>query len=316
VTARAKPAAPLSLKWRYPLDRPAILGAVMLAPAVIYILVLVAAPLVLAIAYSVSDVKVGDQSLDFVGLRNFRNVWHDPVFQESLKNTVIFTLVSQALVIVLANILALALTTEFRGKWIVRFLILLPWTTPIALGAIAWLWLLDSIFSPIDWTLREVGLLGPGTLLGPANNLFWLAKGDLARISVIIVHVWRMLPLATVILLAGLTSIPQDIKDAAAVDGAGFWRQLFQITIPLTAPIIAVAVLFGVIFTFTDMTVVYVLTRGGPVNSTQVLASWAFIRGIQGGDLAQGSAIAIFFLPVLVAVAVIVLRLARRTEVR
>src|SRR5690349_8868243 len=149
----------------------------MLAPAVIYILALVAAPLVLAIAYSVSDVKVGDQSLDFVGLRNFRNVWHDPVFRESLKNTVIFTLVSQALVIVLAKILALALTSDFRGKWIVRFLILLPWTTPIALGAVAWLWLLDSIFSPVDWTLRQIGLLGPGTLLGPANNLFWLAKG-------------------------------------------------------------------------------------------------------------------------------------------
>src|SRR5262249_33498381 len=160
------------------------------------------------------------------------------------------------LVLILAKILALALTADFRGKWLLRFFILLPWTTPIALGAVAWLWLLDSIFSPIDWTLRQAGLLGPHTLLGPANNLFWLGKADLARASVIAVHVWRMLPLATVILLAGLTSIPQDLKDAAAVDGAGFWRQLFQITIPLTAPIMAVALLFGMIFTFTDMTVV------------------------------------------------------------
>src|SRR5438067_3182932 len=287
----------------------------MLAPAVLYIVALVGLPLVLAIAYSVSDIKVGHQALDFVGLRNFRNVWHDHVFREALKNTILFTVVSQVLVLVLAKILALAPVADFRGKWFFRFLILLPWTTPIALGAIAWLWLLDSIFSPIDWVLRDVGLLGPGKLLGPANNLFWLAKADLARASVVIVHVWRMLPLATVILLAGLTSIPQDIKDAAAVDGAGFWRQLFQITIPLTAPIMAVAVLFGAIFTFTDMTVVYVLTKGGPINSTQVLASWAFLRGIQGGDLAQGAAIALFFLPVLAVVAVVVLRLARRIEV-
>ena len=124
-----------------------------------------------------------------------------------------------------------------------------------------------------------------------------------------------MLPLATVILLAGLTAIPQDVKDAADIDGAGFLRQLFYIRIPLLLPIMAVAVLYGIVFTFTDMTVVYILTRGGPINGTQVLASWAYFKGIEGGDLAQGAAIALFLLPVLVGVAALMLRLARRTEV-
>ncbi|MBI4636950.1 MAG: sugar ABC transporter permease, partial [Candidatus Rokubacteria bacterium] len=133
--------------------------------------------------------------------------------------------------------------------------------------------------------------------------------------SVIAVHVWRLLPLATVILLAGLTSIPQDIHDAAAVDGAGFWRHLFQINVPLLLPIITVAMLFGVVFTFTDMIVIYMLTRGGPYDTTQVLASLAFFTGIDGGDLAEGAAISLFLFPVLVAAAFVFLRLARRAEV-
>jgi multiple sugar transport system permease protein len=133
--------------------------------------------------------------------------------------------------------------------------------------------------------------------------------------SIIIVQIWRIVPLATVIILAGLTSIPQDIHDAAAVDGAGFWRHLFQITFPLLMPITLVAVLFGAIFTFTDLIVVFVLTRGGPYDTTQVLASWAFFTGIQGGDLAGGAAVSLFLFPVLVAVAIVFLMLARRAEV-
>jgi multiple sugar transport system permease protein len=129
------------------------------------------------------------------------------------------------------------------------------------------------------------------------------------------VHVWRLLPLATVILLAGLSSIPQDIHDAAAVDGAGFWRHHVQITLPLVTPIMTVAVLFGFVFAFTDMIVIYVLTRGGPYNSTQVLTSLAFFTGIDGGDLAEGAAISLFLFPLLLAVAIILLRLARRAEV-
>jgi multiple sugar transport system permease protein len=133
--------------------------------------------------------------------------------------------------------------------------------------------------------------------------------------SIIIVQIWRIVPLATVIILAGLSSIPNDIHDAAAMDGAGFWRRTFQITFPLVMPITLVAVLFGVIFTFTDLIVVFVLTRGGPYDQTQVLATWAFFTGIQGGDLAGGAAISLFLFPVLVAVAILFLTVARRTEV-
>ena len=143
----------------------------------------------------------------------------------------------------------------------------------------------------------------------------WLGQPTLARASIIIVNVWRILPLATVIILAGLSSIPQDIHDAAEVDGAGFWRHHFQITMPLILPITLVALLFGIIFTFTDMIVVFVLTRGGPYDTTQVIASWAYFTGIQGGDLAGGAAISLFLFPVLAGVAILFLWLARHAEV-
>ena len=145
--------------------------------------------------------------------------------------------------------------------------------------------------------------------------MLWLGQPRLALASVIIVHTWRIVPLAAVILMAGMLAIPTEIRDASDIDGAGFWRRTFEIEIPLMAPIIGVAVLFGVILSVTDMTVVHVLTRGGPTNYTQVLASWAFYKGIEGGDLAQGAGTALFLLPVLVAVAALILRFARRREV-
>jgi multiple sugar transport system permease protein len=134
-------------------------------------------------------------------------------------------------------------------------------------------------------------------------------------ISIITVQVWRMLPLATVIILAGLASIPHDVHEAAEMDGAGFWRHLLEITLPLVMPVALIALLFGIVFTFTDLIVVYVLTRGGPYDTTQVLATWAYFTGIQGGDLAGGAAISLFLFPVLAAVAIVFLRFARRAEI-
>lgn len=290
-------------------DREGVLARLMLLPAIVYIVALVAVPFVVAIAYSFSDVTAGDPSFDWVGLENYRANWEDPVFGRTLWNTFLFTGVTMVLTVVLANILATLLTADFHGKWVVRFLVLLPWTTPAALGAIAWLFMLDSLLSPIDWILWQVGLLEDG------RHMVWLGKSGLAKASVIGVQVWRLVPLAAVIIMAGQTAIPDDIKDAAAVDGAGFWRRLWEVTIPLTLPVIAVAVLFGAIITFTDMSLVRVLTNGGPVNQTHVLASWAYVKGIDGGNLAQGAAVAVFLLPLLLAATIAILRAIRRWEV-
>jgi multiple sugar transport system permease protein len=281
----------------------------MLAPAILYIVLLVGFPFLLSLYYSLSSATVASREVHFVGLENFRRIVESSTFWLSLKNVIVITIVSQFFVMVFANILATALLIDFRGKWLVRLLILLPWVAPISLGSIGWLWIFDSIYSVINWTARWAGLLGPN------EWPIWLGEPNLARASIIIVNVWRILPLATVIILAGLSSIPQDIHDAAEVDGAGFWRHHFQITTPLILPITLVALLFGIIFTFTDLIVVFVLTRGGPYDTTQVIASWAYFTGIQGGDLAGGAAISLFLFPVLAGVAILFLWFARRTEV-
>jgi multiple sugar transport system permease protein len=288
-------------------DREGLLAQVFLLPTVVYIIGLVGIPFFLALAYSFSDVTAGDPSYNWVGARNYIRIFHDPVFWTSFKNTLIFTAISMVLIVVFGKILANILMANFKGKWLVRFLVLLPWTTPVSLSAVSWLWLLDSIYSPIDYVLRSVGLI--------SGHEYYLGRPHLAMASIIAVEVWRLVPLAAVIIMAGLIAIPEDINEQAQVDGAGFWRRFFEITVPMSLPVIAVAGLFGAIFTATDMTVVYVLTRGGPNNATQVLSSWAYFKGIEGSDIAQGAAIALFLFPLLLFAAVAILRAVRRMEV-
>jgi multiple sugar transport system permease protein len=285
------------------------LGPLMLLPAILYVLALVGVPFVLAFIYAVGDVKVGSTGYHFVGLQNFRSVLESPTFRRALTNSFLFTIISQILVMVGGNILALTLKDAFRGRRLFRFLILLPWVAPVSIGSIGWKWILDSLYSVINWVLVSLHLVKP------LDVPMWLGQPTLAMISVILVHTWHVLPFATVILLAGWTSIPRDIPEAAAVDGAGYFRTLFQITLPMLLPIINVALLFGVIFTFTDMTVIYILTRGGPYDTTQVLPSLAFFTGILGSDLAEGAAISLFLVPLLGVVAWLMLRTASRAEV-
>jgi len=285
------------------------LGVVMLAPAVVYITLLVALPFLLALFLSLTNSSAGSLEFSFVGLRNFQSVIANPVFQRSLRNTFVFTFVSQLAVMVLGNVLARALMKSFRGKAVARFLILMPWAAPISLATLGWLWIFDSTFSVINWLLKVAGWLGPG------QWYYWLGDPTLGMVAIITVHVWRMLPFSTVILLAGLTSIPNEVHEAADLDGAGPLGKTIWITIPMMLPILTVALLFGVVFTFTDMSVVYLLTRGGPYNSTHVLASLAFQDGVLGGDVGRGASVAIFLLPVLVVLAVTMLRVSRRAEV-
>lgn len=285
------------------------LGVAMLAPAVLYIALLVALPFLLAVFLSLTNSSAGSLQFSFVGLRNFESVVANRVFQQSLRNTFVFTFISQLVVIVLGNVLARALMKSFLGRSLARFLILMPWAAPISLATLGWLWIFDSTFSVINWLLKVAGWLGPG------DWYYWLGDPTLGMIAIITIHVWRMLPFSTVILLAGLTAIPNEVREAAAIDGAGTLSRIFLVEVPMMRPILTVAVLFGVVFTFTDMSVVYLLTRGGPFNSTHVLASLAFQDGVLGGDVGRGAAVAIFLVPVLVVLAIVMLRSARTAEV-
>jgi len=281
----------------------------MFGPAVLYIVLLIGAPFALAIFYAFSDARIGSTTLHFVGLENFRSILQSPSFRKALQNSIVFTICAQAIVVVCSTMLSIALEKKFRGRGLLRLLILLPWVAPVSLGSIGWKWILDSIYSVITWVLVWLHFFKP------YSAPMWLGEPHLAMASVILVHCWRLIPFSTVVMLAGSSAIPKEIPEAAAIDGAGFWRTLFRIRIPMMLPIINVAVLFGTIFTFTDMTVVYILTAGGPFDSTQTLPSLAFATGIQGSDLAAGAAISLFLVPVLVVIAYLMLRMAHRAEV-
>jgi multiple sugar transport system permease protein len=300
-------------RWQRPhfsvLDRAEVLGPLFVAPAILYVLALVGVPFLLAVYYAVSAYTIYDPNYHFVGLRNILQIVQSAIFQRTLANTFIFTIASQVLGLILGKFGALLLLRPFPGRRIARALIILPWAVPVALATLAWKWMFDSLYSVINWMLVALGLVAPD------NVPQWLGDPTLAMVAVIIVNAWRFFPFAIVIFLAGITSIPQDVLDAATIDGAGFWRRNYQIIVPMIAPVILVGVIFGTVFTFTDLSIVYLLTDGGPMNATQVLGSLAFQVGILSGDVAHGAAICLFLFPFLLIGVILILRAARRREI-
>jgi multiple sugar transport system permease protein len=296
-------------RFRFILDRRDVLGSIFVAPAILYVLLLVGVPLLLAVYYSVSAFTIYNPSWRFVGLANFEQIVQNPVFLQTLGNTFIFTFGSQILGLILGKFGALLLLRPFPGRKIVRALIILPWAVPVALATVAWQWMFDSLYSVINWTLIALGII----TRSQAPN--WLGNQYLAMLSVIVVNAWRFFPFAIVIFLAGITAIPQDVLDAATIDGAGFWRRNYQIIVPMILPIVAVGLIFGIVFTFTDLSIVFLLTMGGPVSATSVLGFEGFQVGIISGDVSHGAAISLFMLPVLFVVVVLMLRFIRRREI-
>lgn len=307
--SRALPLA--ATRQRRPLgrwiEREGVLGYMLIAPAALYILALVAYPFVLALWFSLSDATVSNPNGSFIGLDNFKWAIQSDLFKTALKNTFLLTIGSEVAKAILGTILALLLMREFKGRRVARALILVPWAIPIAVGAIAWKWMFDSTYSVINWVLVNMHLVA-----APGPN--WLGELNWALASIILVNTWRGMPFTAIIVLAGLTSIPQEILEAAKVDGANFWRRWNDVMVPIMAPVLFIALLFSVVFTFTDMTVVWLLTKGGPDNGTHVLASLAFQLGIVSTALGRGAAISLFLFPVMLAGALWALNVLKRQE--
>jgi multiple sugar transport system permease protein len=291
-------------------ERQGVLASALISPAVIFVLALVGGPLALAIWLSFTNATTGLHG-KWVGLANFRHEWGNPAFQHAVWHTFLFTVISQAIVLVGAGLIAHALMKNFPGKWILRFVILLPWAAPIALSLMAWKWMFDTSYSILNWSLVHAHLYKP------LDVPQYLAQPRLAIGSVIVVHAWRILPFAVVIFLAGLASIPKEVDDAAAIDGATGFRKFWSVTLPLQLPIATVALLFGIVFTATDMAVVYILTQGGPPPSfsTEMVTTWSYKTAIESGSLGPGAAISLALLPVLAVVSIVMLLFARRREV-
>jgi multiple sugar transport system permease protein len=280
----------------------------LVSPALLYMLGLLGYPFFLALYFSISNASVEESVGTFVGLRNYANVIGDAQFQKALLDSFIFTFGSGIVKGILGTTLAFLLLRTFPARKVIRGFLMLPWTLPIALSVLSFKFgMFDPQFSVVNWVGAHLGLMH-----APYPN--WLGDPVNAMIAVMTVNIWRGFPFSAIIVLAGLTSIPPEIIDAARVDGANWWQRWQKVIVPMIAPILFVGLTFDIVFTFTDLSVVYLLTNGGPINATDTLPTLAFRTGVLGGDLARGSAIALFMLPLLVLMVVLMLRSLRRRD--
>ena len=261
-------------------------------PAGALLLVFLTYPLGLGTWLGFTDAKIGRPG-EWIGIENYEFLWGDDITRLALFNTLFYTIVASILKFFLGLWLAVLLNERIPFKSFFRAAILLPYIVPTALSAIAFWWMFDAQFSVISWVLTRMGLIhGYIDFLGDPWN---------ARFSVIAANVWRGVPFVAITLLAGLQTISPSLYEAAAIDGATGWHKFRYVTLPLLTPIIAVVMTFSVLFTFTDFQLIYVITRGGPLNATHLMATLSFQRGISGGALGEGAAIAIAMVPFLLA---------------
>lgn len=275
----------------------------MIAPAVLWLVFLVGYPFVLAIYLSLSNAFVGRPG-SFIGLKNFVDLSHTKIFQTTLGNSFFFTFSSVILKLLLGMSLALLLNQRLFGHKFFRAAILLPWVVPTALSTLGWKWMFDPTYSVINWVLVRTGL--------SATGIPWLAQPLWAKLSIIMVNTWRGVPFFAINILAGLKTIPRELYEAAEVDGAGPFTKFRRITLPLLKPVLATVLLFSTVMTISDFNIVYVLTRGGPMDSTHLLATLAYQTGLASGFLGKGAAISLFLFPVLTIVVYLQLKVMRR----
>ena len=268
------------------------LGLLFMVPAAVLLLVFLTYPLILGVWLGFTDTKIGRPGM-WIGLENYKFLWGDEVTRLALFNTLFYTVVASALKFALGLWLALLLNEKIPFKTFFRTVILLPYIVPTALSAIAFWWIYDAQFSVISWVLVKMGVI--------TTYIDFLGNPWNARLSTIAANVWRGVPFVAITLLAGLQTISPSLHEAAAIDGATGWQRFRHITLPLLTPIIAVVMTFSVLFTFTDFQLIYVLTRGGPLNATHLMATLSFQRAIPGGSLGEGAAIAIAMIPFLLA---------------
>jgi multiple sugar transport system permease protein len=290
--------------WRL-LENERLLAFLLLTPTVVLLALFIAYPFVMGVWLSLSSTSVGNPG-HFVGLRNFVRAWEDSIFRTAFWNTTFYTFWATIFKLTLGMWLALLLNRHFRGKRLVRASMLLPFIVPTVLSTFAWRWMFDPTFSVLNWLLYQTGAI--------VTKLPFLSDGMWAMWCAITVNTWRGMPFFAITLLAGLQTINPDLHEAASLDGANAWRRFWHVTWPLLKPVTIVVVVFSVIQTFSDFQLIYVLTGGGPANSTHLLATYAYQVGVATGLLGEGAAISLFMLPVLFIVVWIQLRYLRRLE--
>ncbi len=279
-------------------------GYLLMLPALLVLVAFLAYPFALGLYMSLTEWRVGGGPV-FIGLDNFVQNWQTPTFVLALNNTLLITVVTTLAKLGFGLGLALLLNQEFRGRRFVRAAILLPWIVPVVLTGQAWKWMFDPNLSALNWILRNLGLVAD-------RGIPWLVEANWALVSVMLVNTWRGIPFFAINFLAGLQTVPQELYEAAAIDGAGPMRKFFWVTLPLVMPVVIVVMLISTIGTISDFGIVWVLTSGGPAHATEVLGTWSYVVGLRSGDLGAGASVSLTMFPLLFLLVILNLYYVRR----
>lgn len=301
----SRPPAPRG-RLRDILERERSLGWILMLPGSLLLLIFIAYPFFLGIWLSLTNSMIGRMGA-FVGLKNFVFLlMNDSIFRQAATNTFVYAFLSVPFKLFLGLGLALLLNQRFPFRNALRAGLLLPWIVPTALSSLAWLMIFDGVLSPISWLLRAVGLA--------SANIPFLGDPTMAMSALVFANVWRGVPFFAVSILAGLQAVPQELHEAASIDGAGPWQRFLAVTMPVIRGITLISTLFSIIWTFADFQLIYVLTKGGPANKTHIFGTYAYQIGLNATDIGQGAAIALYMFPFLAVFAAILLIYLRKGD--
>ena len=287
------------------LEREASLGVLLMVPGALLLMVFMAYPFFLGIWLSLTDSMIGRMGR-FVGLRNFVDLLGDDIFLQTTKNTFVYAMVTVPFKATLGLGLALVLNRAIRFSNGIRAAVMMPWIVPTALSTLGWFMIFDPVFSPISWLLRHLGLA--------TRNVNFLGDPVLAISSVCLANIWRGIPFFGIIILAGLQAVPNELHEAAAIDGATTWQRFRHVTVPAIKGVVLIATLLSIILTFADFQLIYVLTKGGPANQTHIFGTYAYQIGLAATEIGTGATIALYMFPILAFFAVLLLLYLRRED--
>jgi multiple sugar transport system permease protein len=277
------------------LQRKSTVAFFMALPLILLITLLILYPAL----YSIHLATLNKSMQRFVGLGNFQFLFRRETFWLVVEQSCIFALSAvffKALIGFIVAHFVHNIPAKGQRKW--RGMLLVPWVIPPAMSTLAWLWLFDPSYSAFNWVLAKFGI-------GP---IAWTGEAYWARFSVILVNVWYGAPFFLIMYLAALKSVPEQLYEAAAIDGANWWQRIWYVTLPMMRNIIAITTLFSLIVTFANFDIVRILTAGGPIDKTHIFATWAFRIGIEGGDIPLGASVSLFMVPILAVAAIFILR--------
>lgn len=285
-------------------ERP--LGFALLMPSILVMGIFILFPLLYVVWLSFNQRDLFTPTMTFVGLDNFRRILADSEFWTSLRTGVIFAGASVGIQVILGLTLSLALNESFAGRGIARTIALVPYMIPTVVAALMWKWVLNDLYGIVNYTLQTVGLI--------RTPILWFGSPDMALLTVILVNVWSFYPFVVIALLARLSAIPRELYEAAQVDGASVWERFWHVTLPQLKSIILIVILLRGIWMFNKFDLIYLLTRGGPLGSTQHLPILAYTKAFTNFQLGQAAAVAVMIFVILAVTSVLYLRFARPIE--